>query len=83
LDFKIGLQLGVDKLSITKADEYVPYLENWVVNSMVTSHLLGFVYGGEDRRKKFFRQGEILKYFDETLSRISNTIMSNREMKFV
>ena len=82
-DFETGLQLGVDKLSITKIDEYVPSLENWVVNSMVTSPQLGFVYGGEDRRKKFFRPAEIYQYSDDTLSRICNIIMSNRGSDFV
>ena len=46
-DIEIGLQLGIDKLAITKVDEHIPGIENWLVNSLIASLVLGFIYLGE------------------------------------
>ena len=82
-DFKIGLQLGVEKLSISRADEHVTGIDDWVTHSVVTQPILGFVYRSDDGKKKLFRPANVQKYSDETMSRIVNTIMHHKRSEFV
>ena len=77
IDFEIGLQLGKDKIPLTKPDNTHEGIERWVTNSVITSSILGFVYM-DNNEKKVFRIWEDAKYSNQTLTRIENTINLNK-----
>ena len=73
INFEIGLQLGEDKIALTKHDDTYQGIERWVTNSVVTSPALSFVYV-DNNVKKVFKIQEAAKYSNQTLTRIKNTI---------
>ena len=81
-DFKVGLQLGVEKIAFTKPKNTYAGIERWVTNSMITRHVLGFVYS-DDNQNKVFRIHDAAKYSNDILPRIWNTINKLKGGEFV
>jgi len=82
IDFEIGLQLGEEKIALTKPNDTHRGMERWVTNSVITKPFLGFVYM-DNNVKKVFRIEEAAKYSNQTLTRIENTINMQKGTEFV
>ena len=82
-DFEIGLQLGVEKLALTKPKDTFAGIERWVTNFVTTYLVFGFVFMNKDGKKKIFRLEDAAKYSDETLTRISNNVDKLKGSEFV
>ena len=82
IDFKIGLQLGEDKMALTKPDDTHQGIEWWVTNFVITRPVLGFVYV-DNNVKKVFKIQEAVNYSNQTLTRIENTIKTLKGSEFV
>ncbi|KAI3681476.1 hypothetical protein L6452_36274 [Arctium lappa] len=52
MDFEVVLQLGFEKLSITKPHDQFPRIENVPSNSLITKPEFGFIYRDDDGLKK-------------------------------
>ena len=50
---------------------------------MTTPPMFGFVFINDDSEKNIFRREDAAKYFDETLTRISNTVAKLKGSDFV
>ena len=82
IDFKIGLQLGEEKIVLRKPHDTHEVIESWVTNSVVTRPLLGFMYI-DDGVKKVFQIQEDAKYSSETLTRFVTTVNELKGSQFV
>ncbi|KAI3697954.1 hypothetical protein L6452_31060 [Arctium lappa] len=83
MDFEVALQLGVEKLSITKPHEQFPGIENVSSNSLITEPEFGFIYRDDDGLKRMYRPHQSHKYSNNTLQKIKNTILRKKGSEFV
>ena len=60
IDFDIGLQLGEEKIALTKPNDTHRGIERWVTNSVITKPFIGFVFV-DNNVKKVFRIEEAVK----------------------
>ena len=81
INFEIGLQLGEEKIALTKPNDTHRGIERWVTNSVINSPILGFVYIDNNKKKMFWIE-EAAKFSNETLTRIENTIKTLKGSEF-
>ena len=82
IDFEIVLQLGEEKIALTKPLDSYRDIDRWVTNSVITSPILGFVYI-DNNEKKVFRIQEAANFSNEILTQIENTIKTLKGSEFV
>ncbi|KAI3669567.1 hypothetical protein L6452_40807 [Arctium lappa] len=78
MDFEVALELGVEKLSITKPNDQLPGIENVPSNSLITEPEFGFIFKDDDGLKKIYRPNKSHKYSNNTLLKIKNTILRKK-----
>ncbi|KAI3758811.1 hypothetical protein L6452_06383 [Arctium lappa] len=83
MDFKVALQLGVEKLSITKPHDQFPGIENVPSNSLITEPEFRFIYRDDDGLKKMYRPNQSHKYSNNTLQKIKNMILRKKGSEIV